>query len=67
MMGMPVHIGWHEIALRLVLTIIAGLLIGYTRTEHGLPSPQQRFEIPSGMSRDARKPALPSQDSRRLK
>jgi putative Mg2+ transporter-C (MgtC) family protein len=35
MMGMPAHIGWHEIALRLVLTIIAGLLIGYNRTEHG--------------------------------
>src|SRR5215475_4281882 len=35
MMGMPAHIGWHEIALRLVLTVIAGLLIGYNRTEHG--------------------------------
>jgi putative Mg2+ transporter-C (MgtC) family protein len=35
MMGMPAHIGWHEIALRLVLTIIAGLLIGYNRAEHG--------------------------------
>lgn len=35
MMGMPAHIGWHEIALRLVLTVIAGLLIGYDRTEHG--------------------------------
>jgi putative Mg2+ transporter-C (MgtC) family protein len=35
MMGMPTHIGWHEIALRLVLTVIAGLLIGYNRTEHG--------------------------------
>ncbi len=34
-MGMPVHIGWHDIALRLVLSIIAGLLIGYNRTEHG--------------------------------
>lgn len=34
-MGMPAHIGWHEIALRLVLTVIAGLLIGYNRTEHG--------------------------------
>jgi putative Mg2+ transporter-C (MgtC) family protein len=35
MMGMPAHIGWHEITLRLALTIIAGLLIGYNRTEHG--------------------------------
>jgi putative Mg2+ transporter-C (MgtC) family protein len=35
MMGMPAHIGWHEIALRLVLSVIAGLLIGYNRTEHG--------------------------------
>jgi putative Mg2+ transporter-C (MgtC) family protein len=35
MMGMQAHIGWHEIALRLVLTIIAGLLVGYNRTEHG--------------------------------
>jgi putative Mg2+ transporter-C (MgtC) family protein len=35
MMGMPVHIGWYEIALRLILTVVAGLLIGYNRTEHG--------------------------------
>jgi len=35
MMGMPAHIGWQEIALRLVLTVIAGLLIGYNRSEHG--------------------------------
>ncbi len=35
MMEMPAHIGWHEIALRLVLTVIAGLLIGYNRTEQG--------------------------------
>jgi putative Mg2+ transporter-C (MgtC) family protein len=35
MTGMPLHIGWSEIALRLVLTIIAGLLIGYNRTEYG--------------------------------
>jgi putative Mg2+ transporter-C (MgtC) family protein len=35
MMGMPVHIGWYEITLRLILTVIAGLLIGYNRTEHG--------------------------------
>jgi putative Mg2+ transporter-C (MgtC) family protein len=35
MMGMLAHIGWHEIALRLALTVISGLLIGYNRTEHG--------------------------------
>jgi putative Mg2+ transporter-C (MgtC) family protein len=35
MTGMPLHIGWSEIALRLGLTVIAGLLIGYNRTEHG--------------------------------
>ncbi len=35
MAGMPVNIGWSEIALRLGLTVIAGLLIGYNRTEHG--------------------------------
>jgi putative Mg2+ transporter-C (MgtC) family protein len=35
MPGMPLVIGWNEIALRLVLTVIAGLLIGYNRTEHG--------------------------------
>jgi putative Mg2+ transporter-C (MgtC) family protein len=35
MMGMPLHIGWGDVALRLVLTIIAGALIGYNRTEHG--------------------------------
>jgi putative Mg2+ transporter-C (MgtC) family protein len=35
MNGMPLHISWSEIALRLALTIIAGLLIGYNRSEHG--------------------------------
>jgi uncharacterized membrane protein YhiD involved in acid resistance len=35
MTGMPLNIGWDEIALRLALTVIAGLLIGYNRTEHG--------------------------------
>jgi putative Mg2+ transporter-C (MgtC) family protein len=35
MSGMPLNIGWDDIALRLALTIIAGLLIGYNRTEHG--------------------------------
>jgi putative Mg2+ transporter-C (MgtC) family protein len=35
MSGMPLNIGWSEIALRLGLTVIAGLLIGYNRSEHG--------------------------------
>jgi putative Mg2+ transporter-C (MgtC) family protein len=35
MTGMLPTIGWSEITLRLVLTLIAGLLIGYNRTEHG--------------------------------
>jgi putative Mg2+ transporter-C (MgtC) family protein len=35
MTGMPLHIGWSDVALRLALTVIAGLLIGYNRTEHG--------------------------------
>jgi putative Mg2+ transporter-C (MgtC) family protein len=34
-MGMPLHISWSEIALRLLLTVIAGVLIGYDRSEHG--------------------------------
>jgi len=35
MNGMPLHIGWNDIALRLALTVVAGLLIGHNRTEHG--------------------------------
>lgn len=35
MAGMPLYLTWQEIALRLVLTIIAGILVGYDRTEHG--------------------------------
>lgn len=35
MTGMPANIGANEVALRLALTVIAGLLIGYNRTEHG--------------------------------
>lgn len=34
-MGMPLHLGWDQIALRLLLTVIAGVLIGYDRSEHG--------------------------------
>jgi putative Mg2+ transporter-C (MgtC) family protein len=33
--AMPLNIGWNEIVVRLSLTVIAGLLIGYNRTEHG--------------------------------
>jgi putative Mg2+ transporter-C (MgtC) family protein len=32
---MPTQIAWTEIALRLALTVVAGLLIGYDRSEHG--------------------------------
>jgi putative Mg2+ transporter-C (MgtC) family protein len=34
-MGMPLHPGWGEIAFRLLLTVIASVLIGYDRSEHG--------------------------------
>lgn len=34
-MGMPLHLTAGEIALRLALTVIAGILIGYDRSEHG--------------------------------
>jgi putative Mg2+ transporter-C (MgtC) family protein len=34
-MGMPLHLNWGEIALRLFLTVIAGVLVGYDRSEHG--------------------------------
>jgi putative Mg2+ transporter-C (MgtC) family protein len=32
---MPLNIGWGEIALRLALTVAAGILIGVNRSEHG--------------------------------
>jgi putative Mg2+ transporter-C (MgtC) family protein len=32
---MPLNIGWGEIALRLALTLAAGILIGVNRSEHG--------------------------------
>lgn len=35
MAGMPLYPTWQDIALRLVLTVIAGILVGYDRTEHG--------------------------------
>ncbi len=34
-MPMPLNIGWGEIALRLALTVAAGILIGVNRSEHG--------------------------------
>jgi putative Mg2+ transporter-C (MgtC) family protein len=34
-MGMPLNPGWNAIALRLLLTVIAGVLVGYDRSEHG--------------------------------
>ena len=35
MMGMSAQIDWMEIAIRLGLTLLAGLLIGFDRSEHG--------------------------------
>jgi putative Mg2+ transporter-C (MgtC) family protein len=35
---MPVTIAWSDVALRLVLTVVAGTLIGINRTEHGRPA-----------------------------
>lgn len=35
---MSITLGWHEIALRLFLTIVAGGLIGFNRAEHGRPA-----------------------------
>jgi putative Mg2+ transporter-C (MgtC) family protein len=35
---MPLTLGWNEIALRLALSVIAGLLIGLERGEHGRPA-----------------------------
>jgi putative Mg2+ transporter-C (MgtC) family protein len=32
---MSLNIGWAEIALRLALTVAAGILIGISRSEHG--------------------------------
>ena len=34
---LPITIEWPEIALRLVLTVVAGTLIGFNRSEHGHP------------------------------
>ena len=35
---MPVTITWNEIALRLALTVLAGVVIGFNRGEHGRPA-----------------------------
>jgi putative Mg2+ transporter-C (MgtC) family protein len=35
---MPVHISWETIALRLVLTIVAGALLGIDRSKHEHPA-----------------------------
>ncbi len=35
---MPTHLDWQEIALRLMLTAIAGTLVGLDRGEHGRPA-----------------------------
>jgi putative Mg2+ transporter-C (MgtC) family protein len=35
---MPLILEWHDIALRLALTILAGALVGFNRSEHGRPA-----------------------------
>ena len=35
MSGMPTSIGWGEISFRLAVTIVAGLALGFDRSEHG--------------------------------
>src|ERR1700723_211098 len=35
---MPLTLTWHEIALRLALSVVAGALIGLDRGEHGRPA-----------------------------
>jgi putative Mg2+ transporter-C (MgtC) family protein len=35
MNAMPLHIGWDDIALRLALTVVAGLVLGFDRSERG--------------------------------
>jgi putative Mg2+ transporter-C (MgtC) family protein len=35
---MQIALGWQEIALRLLLTVVAGGLIGFNRAEHGRPA-----------------------------
>jgi putative Mg2+ transporter-C (MgtC) family protein len=35
MMTMTTPLGWTDMALRLALTVLAGILLGYNRSEHG--------------------------------
>jgi len=35
MMPMSAHLPWSDVLLRLVLTVVAGILLGYNRSEHG--------------------------------
>ncbi len=35
---MPVTLDWQHVALRLILTVVAGLVIGFNRGEHGRPA-----------------------------
>ena len=35
MMTMTTPLGWTDMALRLALTVLAGILFGYNRSEHG--------------------------------
>jgi putative Mg2+ transporter-C (MgtC) family protein len=35
MTAMPVNIGWEDVGLRLAVSVVAGILIGYNRTEYG--------------------------------
>jgi putative Mg2+ transporter-C (MgtC) family protein len=35
---MPIHLGWSDIAIRLLRTTVAGFLIGFDRGEHGRPA-----------------------------
>jgi putative Mg2+ transporter-C (MgtC) family protein len=32
---MPLTLHWSDVAMRLAVTLIAGVLIGYNRSEHG--------------------------------
>jgi putative Mg2+ transporter-C (MgtC) family protein len=36
--GLPIHLGWPEIAIRLAFATAAGAIIGFNRTEHGRPA-----------------------------
>lgn len=38
MRPMPLTLSWRDAALRLALTVVAGALLGYNRTEHGRPA-----------------------------